>query len=135
MDKITRTIDINYKLDLILNYLLDYCKNGGAVQLGPEHITKNSKIYINKIDSYMLLAKLYNDGYVNKHDDITRYSINQNGITFIQNNSYTAKYNKKRVKKCVKNITLYTDLITKPLGLISLILVVIFGIIKMVSLL
>lgn len=135
MNKITKKIDRNLKLDIILNYLLNYCKGGNAVPLRPEDITYNSKIYIERVDSCMLLSKLYSDGYVEINSPSSiRYKISQNGIDFIQNNSYTSKYNKSKLNKYVKNITLYTDLITKPLGLISLIIVVIFGIIKLVNL-
>lgn len=109
-------------LDKILNYLYNYCKAGEAVPLYPNYITDKCGMYINKQDSYRLLSILCSDSYVNKNGDSLRYIISTEGIKSIENkDTYVNRRKIKSLKSIYEKVSLYIDIIKKPLGLILII--------------
>jgi hypothetical protein len=84
----------NKELDTILKYMV---LNNSDIPTWADVIVKNSGIEMKKENSFLLMNKLYLDGYVSRTGTYA-YHINGNGVKFISDGGYDkhAKQNKKQ---------------------------------------
>ncbi len=76
-----------------LTHILDYmARNPAEIPLRPDSIAKNSGLSIDREACYLLCAKLFLDGYLDRVDDC--YTINFEGCPSSEKGAYVAQAKK-----------------------------------------
>ena len=120
-------LNIHDKLDAILTHM---SKNLDEIPLGPDRIIEKSGLNFEKAESYMMFRMLYEDGYIFSHDDKALYGIKTKGIVFLQNGGYQLQHKIYKRKMLAENISDKVNIIIKPIGILTAILVIILTTIK-----
>lgn len=118
------------KLDSILKYMSE---NIGEIPKRPDRIVENAKLNFEKSESYMMFRMLLDDGYVYEHTTEGYYGIKYKGIVFLDNGGYTFQHKIYKRKKLAEKISDYVDIVVKPIGIITAVLVSTWYIIKLLE--
>lgn len=118
------------KLDSILKYLSE---NTGAIPRRPEAIVKSANLNFEKSESYMMFRMLLDDGYIYEHNENGVYGIKYKGLVFLDNGGYTLQHNIYLRKKLASKISDVVDIIVKPIGIMTAILICVWYFIKLLE--
>lgn len=118
------------KLDSILKYMSE---NIGDIPKRPDQIVENANLNFEKPESYMMFRMLLDDGYVYEHTTDGYYGIKYKGIVFLDNGGYTFQNKIYKRKKISEKISDYVDIVVKPIGIITAILISIWYIVKLLE--
>lgn len=108
-------------------------ENIGEIPKRPDRIVEKAKLNFEKSESYMMFRMLLDDGYVYEHTTEGYYGIKYKGIIFLDNGGYTFQHKIYKRKKLAKKISDYVDIVVKPIGIITAILVSTWYIIKLLE--
>ena len=87
----------NEQLDTVLRHM---ASNSNDEPKRPDLICNKAGLDLQKDTAYLLLNKLYLDGYVTKgHTGGAIYTINGNGVTFINNDGYAGSERRLRYSR------------------------------------
>ena len=81
----------------------------------------------------MMFRMLLDDGYVYEHTTDGYYGIKYKGIVFLDNGGYTFQNKIYKRKKISEKISDYVDIVVKPIGIITAILISIWYIVKLLE--
>jgi predicted transcriptional regulator len=123
-------MDKHQKLDSILKYMSE---NMGEIPKRPDRIVEKAKLNFEKSESYMMFKMLLDDGYIYEHTTEGYYGIKYKGIIFLDNGGYTFEHKVYNRKKLAEKISDYLDIIVKPIGIITAVLVSTWYIIKLLE--
>ena len=118
------------KLDSILKYMSE---NIGEIPKRPDRIVEKANLKFEKSESYMMLRMLLDDGYVYEHTTKGYYGIKYKGVVFLDNGGYTFQHKIYKRKKLSEKISDYVDIVVKPIGIITAVLVSTWYIIKLLE--
>ena len=122
------------KLDLILKYM---SKNIGEIPKRPHSIVRDANLDLEKFESYLLVNMLLDDGYLYEHyskgEPTGTYGIKYKGIIFLENGGYTFQHHIYKRKELSKKVSDYVDIVVKPIGIITALLVSTWYIIKLLE--
>ena len=110
-------------LDAILKYLSTY-KDGLALK--PERIMEKAGLKIEKAESYLMLRLLMEDDNVYAINNKALYQITYRGIMFLDNGGYVIKHRIYKRKMLAQKISDYVDIVVKPIGILTGILVIVW---------
>ena len=117
------------KLDSILKYMSE---NIGEIPLRPEIIVEEANLNFERTESYLMFRMLLEDGYVYVHSKAA-YGIKYKGIIFLDLGGYTFQHKVYKRKKLAEKISDYVNIIVKPIGIITALLVSTWYIIKLLE--
>lgn len=118
------------KLDSILKYM---SKNIGEMPKRPDRIVENANLNFEKSESYMIFKMLLDDGYVYEHTTEGYYGIKYKGVVFLDNGGYTFQHKIYKRKEISEKISDYVDIVVKPIGIITAILISTWHIVKLLE--
>ncbi|MEO9952131.1 hypothetical protein [Nonlabens sp.] len=116
------------KLDSILKYMSE---NIGDIPNRPDRIVEKANLNFEKSESYMMFKMLLDDGYVYEHTTEAFYGIKYKGIIYLENGGYTFQHEIYKRKNIAEKISDYVDIVVKPIGIITAILVSFWHILKL----
>ena len=123
-------MDKHQKLDSILKYMSE---NIGEIPKRPDRIVEKANLNFGKSESYMMFRMLLDDGFVCEHTTEGYYGIKYKGIVFLDNGGYTFQHKVYKRKKLAEKISDYVDIVVKPIGIITAVLVSTWYIIKLLE--
>lgn len=110
------------QLDKILSYMALHLEE---IPKRPETIAKNAGLIIDRATAYLMLDMMHSDGYVKRVDDKdASYILLFKGVIFVNNGGYTLQHKHYKRQKTAQKIADYVDIVVKPLGIITAILVI-----------
>ncbi|MBF4984517.1 hypothetical protein FNJ87_11075 [Nonlabens mediterrranea] len=118
------------KLDSILKYM---SQNIGDIPNRPDRIVEKANLNFEISESYMMFRMLLDDGYVYEHTTEGYYGIKYKGIIYLENGGYTFQHKIYKRKNIAEKISDYVDIVVKPIGIITAILVSIWYILKLLD--
>ena len=123
-------MDIHDKLDAILSYMSN---NLDDIPQRPDRIIENVGLNFEKTESYMMLKMLHEDGCVFSHNDKASYGIKTKGMIFLKNGGYKLQHKIYKRKMCAEKISDNVNIIVKPIGILTAILVSFYTAIKILE--
>lgn len=126
----TKNMNRHQKLDSILKYMSE---NLDAIPWRPDTIVKSAKLNIEDTESYGMFRMMLDDGYIYEHGENGFYGINYKGIVFLENGGYTLQHNVYKLKNKSTKISNIVDIVVKPIGILTAILVSTWYIIKLLE--
>ena len=123
-------MDKHQKLDSILKYMSE---NIGEIPKRPDRIVEKANLNFGKSESYMMFRMLLDDSFVYEHTTEGYYGIKYKGIVFLDNGGYTFQHKVYKRKKLAEKISDYVDIVVKPIGIITAVLVSTWYIIKLLE--
>ncbi|RXP53648.1 hypothetical protein EC396_10145 [Lutibacter sp. HS1-25] len=122
------------QLDLILKYMSE---NLDSIPRRPDSIIRRAKLNIDNTESYRMFIKMLSDGYVYEHINDNKktltFGISYNGIIFLADGGYSSYYSKNKLKNLALKISNITDIIIKPIGVFTAILISAWYIVKLLE--
>jgi hypothetical protein len=122
------------KLDLILKHLSE---NIGDIPKRPDTILEDSGLVLEKSEAYLIINMLFDDGYLRQAKTKELYNgtycIKYNGLVFLDNGGYELKHKIYKRKHLSSTVSDYVDIVVKPIGIVTAVLVSIWYIIKLLE--
>ena len=110
------------QLDRILSHMSHHLDE---IPTRPDTIIKKAGLDIDKTTAYLMLDMMHSDGYVKRvgEKDAT-YIFLYKGVIFIDNGGYTLQHRHYKRQKTAQKIADYVDIVVKPLGIVTAILII-----------
>jgi predicted transcriptional regulator len=118
------------QIDLILKYMSE---NLEEIPSRPDVIIRKSNLNIQKTESYRIFRLLLSDGYVYEHLENGVYGITYKGMLFLENGGYEFEQKKYKLQKTTTRISNVSDIVVKPIGIITAFIVSFWYIIKLLE--
>lgn len=109
------------QLDQILSYMALHLDE---IPTRPDLIAKKAGVEVDKATAYLMLDMMKSDGYVkNASENDASYILLYKGVIFVENGGYTLQHKHYSRQKLAQKIADYVDIVVKPIGVITAILV------------
>ena len=99
----------------------------------PTTIVREAELNFSKSESNMMFKLLCDDGYICEHSTEGYYGIKYKGLIFLENGGYQLEYKIYCRKKLAAKISDFVDIIVKPIGILTALLISAWNIIKLLE--
>ena len=103
------------------------------IPLPPDIIIKKAGMTLDKSTAYLMFDMMATDGYLKREKENAAYIILYKGVLFYENGGYEIQHRHYKRQKLAQFISDYVDIVVKPIGIITALLVTCWTIIQILK--